>query len=396
MADARPFLVTDSSGAPVLGAAAGMVLTYVDKAGAAQASPGITELGGGLYQVLPTDADETAGRVAYVDCGAGNEPRRITLAIHKTDNSNQFFAFHAEDTAGALWTGAAPTFASYTDKAGGARTAPTLTAIAAAYLWVATPSAADVTADSAGLVLVGGLPWVQLATEPVASGTTSALTVVTATYPASSPGLSHVLDFVTRAQARALGQYRTASKFMALLGELGGIVQGLEDAVWGLIDMTAVSTATGIWLDRLGAVVGEERGGEADALYRTIIQARIIALRSSGTVENIIAALVPILVATEGAGYTLGVVQFAPAGLELSLGPSGAAFNSGTLIQRLGRIIKAARAAGVGVSVLYPCGPDDHNFTFATSAAPEADIDFGFSNTSAPTTGGWFTGVVRA
>ena len=166
MADARPFAVVDSAGAPLLGGVAGMTLSYTDKSGAAQTSPGITELGGGVYQVLPTDADESSGRVAFIDCGVGNEPRRVTWPIYRPDNGNQFFAFHCEDSAGALWAGAAPTFATYVDKAGAGRTPPTLTAIAGAYLYVATPSAADVTADSSGRIDLNGSPWVQVATEP--------------------------------------------------------------------------------------------------------------------------------------------------------------------------------------------------------------------------------------
>jgi hypothetical protein len=148
MADARDFFVTDSAGAPLLGAAGGMSAIARDVTGATRTAPAVTEVGDGMYQVLPTDADETAGTLVLVDCGAGSEPRRVSIECFKGDNSNQFFGLHVENTAGALWTGAAPTVGSYRDATGAARTAPTLVAVAGAYLYVSVPSAADVTADT--------------------------------------------------------------------------------------------------------------------------------------------------------------------------------------------------------------------------------------------------------
>lgn len=148
MSDARPFFVSDSTGAPLTGAAGSMSAIARDVTGAVRTAPAVTELGDGMYQVLPTDADETAGTVVLVDCGAGNEPRRVSLACFLGDRSNQFFALHVEDTAAAVWTGAAPTVGSYRDRTGAARTAPALAAVAGAYLYVAVPSAADVTADT--------------------------------------------------------------------------------------------------------------------------------------------------------------------------------------------------------------------------------------------------------
>lgn len=149
MADARTFYVEDSTGAPLTGGAAGMSAIARDVTGAVRTAPTVTELGEGLYQVLPTDADETAGTVVLVDTGAGNEPRRVAIECHLPDNSNQFWALVVEDTVGAVWTGAAPTVGSYRDAAGASRTPPTLVAVAGAYLFVAVPTAADVTADTA-------------------------------------------------------------------------------------------------------------------------------------------------------------------------------------------------------------------------------------------------------
>lgn len=147
MADARPFGVTNSTGAPLTGAAAGMTVLARDVAGNVRSPPAVTEVGEGIYQVQVSDTDEAVGTVVLVDTGAGNEPRRVVLRCYKADGSNQFWAVCVEDTAGALWAGAAPTIGSYRGKDGISRTPPAVVAVAGAYLFAAVPTAADITAD---------------------------------------------------------------------------------------------------------------------------------------------------------------------------------------------------------------------------------------------------------
>lgn len=168
MADARPFAVYDSTGAPVTGAAGGMSALAWDIAGASRTPPAVVELGAGLYQVTPTDADETAGTLVLVDTGAGHEPRRVAIACFEADSSNQFFGWHLEDSAGALWAGAAPTFGAWDDAAGTPRTPPDVVKVSAG-VYVAVPSAADVTADCAGRIdspAGAAPPYLSVATEP--------------------------------------------------------------------------------------------------------------------------------------------------------------------------------------------------------------------------------------
>lgn len=148
MADARSLTVRDSAGAPIT---TGVTLAvYVDTTGAARTPPAITHVGAGKWVFTPSDADETVGTVALVDCGAGSLPPRASFAVHEADNSNQFWCFHFEDAAGALWAGAAPSSLQYVDPAGAARTPPALVAVAGAYLYALTPTAGDVTAGIEG------------------------------------------------------------------------------------------------------------------------------------------------------------------------------------------------------------------------------------------------------
>jgi hypothetical protein len=150
MADARSTLVLDSTGAPLTTATPSFV-DYRDRAGSARTPPAApSHLGGGVWAFTPSDADETAGTVALVDFGAGAEPRRVTWGLHLPDGSNQFWAVHIEDEAGALWTGAAPTAGVYDDSAGSPRTPPSLAVVSGAYLFALTPTSADVAAGIEG------------------------------------------------------------------------------------------------------------------------------------------------------------------------------------------------------------------------------------------------------
>lgn len=199
MADARPFAVYDSAGAPVTGAAGGMSALAWDVAGTPRTPPAVTELGGGLYQVAVTDADETAGTLVLVT--TGYEPARITLACYEGDRSNQFFGWHLEDSAGALWVGAAPTFGAWDDSAGAPRTPPAVVTVSAG-VYVAVPSAGDVTADSAGRIdaPAGAAPaYLAAATQPVAAGDNPW------TAPSSGPLLNPAADVVAFLDTKAAG-----------------------------------------------------------------------------------------------------------------------------------------------------------------------------------------------
>lgn len=146
MATPRSFLLLDSTGAP-LTTATPTYFAYANGLGVARTQPAFpVHLGEGEYKYLPTDADEAAGTVALISCGSPATPRYVCHAIHKSDNTNQFWAWHVEDGSGILWTGSAPTVGSYRDPGGGAPTPPSVVAVAGAYLYVATPSAADIAA----------------------------------------------------------------------------------------------------------------------------------------------------------------------------------------------------------------------------------------------------------
>lgn len=145
-ADRISFPLFDADSAPLTTASPTFV-DYRDRAGASRTPPAITHLGGGQYGFIPTDDDEATGCVFLIDGGVTASPRRVSGSLHS--QASPFVGWHLEDGAGALWTGAAPTFGLYDDFGGSPRTPPSIVTVAGAYLFCFTPSSADLAVDCA-------------------------------------------------------------------------------------------------------------------------------------------------------------------------------------------------------------------------------------------------------
>ena len=103
--------------------------------------------------------------------------------------------------------------------------------------------------------------------------------------------ITQITDHGAAAKLRLYDQLQRGD-FAALVEARGGRYQGLEDALFPLLEQGQLANATGQTLTYIGAVVGEIRPatGEAshdDDIYRTLIYARIFANISTGRAENI-------------------------------------------------------------------------------------------------------------
>jgi hypothetical protein len=97
-----------------------------------------------------------------------------------------------------------------------------------------------------------------------------------------------ITDHVQRAQDRLIYRFRKPN-ILALVASYASEVQELEDAITALRAMRVLATSEGVYLDVLGAIVGQPRQGRSDPHYRLWIAARAMANRSSGTTEQVIA-----------------------------------------------------------------------------------------------------------
>jgi len=221
--------------------------------------------------------------------------------------------------------------------------------------------------------------------------------------------LAEILTYVGDVRRRLLEQYRDSVTIAGLIEVAAAQAQELESQLWLMILQTSIgyygptpptpddifvtqTPATGIWLDWLGARVGEPRNGQLDGNYAVQIHARVLANRSSGTIPELYQVVFYALFG--GVPLTdFSIVESYPAGLVIDLGHEIELEGEARLVQAKVRI---ARAAGVGTMILFNEENDALTFTFSNSAALEPSAFEGFGNSSNPATGGAFAGALLA
>jgi hypothetical protein len=156
---------------------------------------------------------------------------------------------------------------------------------------------------------------------------------------------TRITDHATRALERLLLQYRDSPNIQALVQLQASAIQQLEDAAMDFFSKVALPTATGIVLDRLGAIVGQQREGRDDATYRTWIEARIKLNTGSGTFPEIVALFEPLV----PLGTALIAQEAFPAAFTFTI--SNVVITA-TLASQLVQILRLARAGGVR-AILY-------------------------------------------
>lgn len=217
--------------------------------------------------------------------------------------------------------------------------------------------------------------------------------------------LAQITTYVADVGRRLLSQYRGKFKLQAAIEVAAARAQDLEEQLWLLLLSTSigyygppvgspeeqfVSPATGgVWLNYLGARVGEPRPvGLDDGSYATRIAARVRANRSSGSIPDLLYVLELV---SEGAPTPLVREQY-PAGVEIDIGEE----RDLTEATNAAYFMRLARSAGVGVMVLHNQENDALTFTFSSTDALEASAFQGFGNSADPDTGGTFAGAIRA
>lgn len=100
--------------------------------------------------------------------------------------------------------------------------------------------------------------------------------------------LDYVDDWAARLRSRLYTQFRGKATWIAWCDEvLGPQFQDLEDAGQTLLTMLDIEASEGVQLDVIGRIVGQPRNGVDDPTYRLYLSARVLANRSTGTVEDI-------------------------------------------------------------------------------------------------------------
>lgn len=147
----------------------------------------------------------------------------------------------------------------------------------------------------------------------------------------------HVTDHVARAQARLLGSLRSLESYRSMVEIETTGIQGIEDAFWQMVG-DSIDVATGAQLDVWGRIVGQDRDGRTDEVFRAWIRVRFTVLRSGGTGDAIVSAFMQL--APE---CTVTLIEEFPASIRVVL----AGVPPAAPLADLAGILGAAKAGGV-------------------------------------------------
>lgn len=134
--------------------------------------------------------------------------------------------------------------------------------------------------------------------------------------------ITQITDHGAAARLRIYDQFQSGD-FAALVEARGGRIQGLEDALFPLIEQGQLANATDQTLTDIGAIVGEIRPTTGDAatddeVYRTLIYARIFANISTGrnaNVHQILTALGSETVTVKDLYPMTAIIGYQPSGI---------------------------------------------------------------------------------
>ncbi len=159
------------------------------------------------------------------------------------------------------------------------------------------------------------------------------------------PSYTWVHDFIDRAIALFMSQYRNQPRIRALATALGTMAQALEDETKDMIDALQLDDATGARLDLLGGIVSESRGGLDDDDYRRFIRVRVLVNFSKGNADTFYQVW-QLLTEPISATYA----EHSPATVEMTaITPELIAAG---VADRIGRTLRLVKPAGVRMNAI--------------------------------------------
>jgi len=196
-------------------------------------------------------------------------------------------------------------------------------------------------------------------------------------------GLQHDEAHVTEALEDRLFQDVGMPRLESYVSVMAARWQIVEDLLWQLATERNLEDAIGVQLDGLGDILDESRGGLTDDQFRLFLKAKILALKSRGRVEELVQIL-------EVLGYTEIVVrEQPPAHIQVEVCDV-------TLARETDRVLRLAKAGGVGLLFVYSSFDASHAFQASgTYAAEEYDADTGAGSVYDATVGGRSAGGFR-
>jgi hypothetical protein len=171
-----------------------------------------------------------------------------------------------------------------------------------------------------------------------------------------------------------------------LLTALIGPFRDLENALQQLLTQRFVSNAVGAQLDVLGEIVGQERAGMTDTLYRRYINAKILANKSDGFTETLISIAV-LIMNDPNATIDIQTVGYPGYTAVWDVDPPQTGFADALIT-----MLNLAQAAGVrGILQTLTASSDAGAFTCAQAAFLTATTNAGATTLTVGSTSGFPT-----
>lgn len=196
---------------------------------------------------------------------------------------------------------------------------------------------------------------------------------------------SYKSDYTDSALALAMAQYAGKTDFEYLLSAFVDEIQTLGDQLSELASERYLDGAEGIQLDRLGEIVDEPRGGKTDFLYLAYLEARILANRSNGTPDEVLAVARLVLDAmawTSGSVDTtqdLALTNVYPAAVYVYFWGVGSDATTGATsveTRQLFLLCLEAIAAGIHLVAVVSDRARAETFTFDGSSSQNLDAGY--------------------
>jgi hypothetical protein len=127
------------------------------------------------------------------------------------------------------------------------------------------------------------------------------------------PPFTKTDDHVDEAIANLIEQFKNKPVIAGYLTAWVNQIQDLEDAAFDTLVGRLFPYAEGAQLDGIGRIVGEDRGGRTDIVYREALNARVLINKCEGTPEQII-EIFELLTNQE-----VELLEYYPAALELTI-----------------------------------------------------------------------------
>ena len=176
----------------------------------------------------------------------------------------------------------------------------------------------------------------------------------------------------TDALARLLYQYRDSTNLKSLITAIFGTqVQDIENAIYQLMTRLDIDNSEGDQLDGIGEIVGQERQGLSDDLYKLWLKAKIGKNTSEGDLERVIS----IWSLFNPDATVIHIYEYFPASISISSNSALDPVYASYLTEILG-FMQGIVCAGISVSTIIVFDPDNaFGFYGATDAGGFGDLN---------------------